>query len=648
MELLQQLLFFGYYSYVTGNSFQRFLPSTFESPNGIVSTLHSCRKKISSSEEDAVNLTREFKFFTEKIFSEDLKRKKFYDAVEFLDSLIDKLLSESCFLEEQFIFPIFNLITCLNCKSTFGEIVQQQKIITVPMLDQEYSLTIDSLLYFRFFCDVREPDLRTRCSKGCTGRVHEMTILGTAPKLLIINISLNTTSTNFCQTPVEIPSSLNLDGFIGDSYGSINYMLISIVYRYGNNLSGGHFNCALFNRDDTCTVFDDASGNTYSSASVLCDLRRQKHTHIAFYVLERNANSQFYPNDESLLWPYNEEILKVVESIYYDNQPLPPNITERDIFTLLNGEMLNSDIIHTFLTSLVTTKQNLKTEIVSPILNQILQNMGKEEKKSVLIKYLTNVDFLKNDIIFVPINAKSSHWVLLVLYPKEGKGVYLDSLLSFTNIYETLKPIFQNLNTYCQIYGIKKNWRIFNHLLAPQQNNDTDCGLYICINAYKLLHYSDEIKQNLLYRQDENLSVRYWIAYMCIKNKEVLNTTKINEGDKNKILVNLYYEIFFQDITLNVIDVKDCLGGFSYENEWDAFTIANCERENNVNCVEPQLEIESSSRSNLSSDESTDNEEDNEPALEQYKHFFNSWVQQVFDKVKQSRNYHELNSSYRL
>ena len=56
--------------------------------------------------------------------------------------------------------------------------------------------------------------------------------------------------------------------------------------------------------------------------------RRQKHTHIAVYVLERNANSQFYANDESLLWSYNEKSLKMVESIYYDNQPLPPNITE--------------------------------------------------------------------------------------------------------------------------------------------------------------------------------------------------------------------------------------------------------------------------------------------------------------------------------
>ena len=82
--------------------------------------------------------------------------------------------------------------------------------------------------------------------------------------------------------------------------------------------------------------------------------------------------------------------------------------------------------------------------------------MEKEEKRSVFIKYLAIDDFLENDIIFVFVNVTSSHWVLLVLYAKEGKGVYVDSLLSFTNIHETLKPIFQYLNAYCQIYGIKK------------------------------------------------------------------------------------------------------------------------------------------------------------------------------------------------
>ena len=121
---------------------------------------------------------------------------------------------------------------------------------------------------------------------------------------------------------------------------------------------------------------------------------------------------------------------------------------------------------------------------------------------------------------------------------------------------------------------------------------------------------------------------------MCIKNQEVLSTRKINVADKDNILAKLNYKNFLQDITLNVIDVKDCVGEFSYENEWDAFIIANCEREHNVNGVESQLEIESSSRSNLLSDESSDNEEDTELALEQYKDFFNSWVEQIYDQNK--------------
>ena len=76
--------------------------------------------------------------------------------------------------------------------------------------------------------------------------------------------------------------------------------------------------------------------------------------------------------------------LKVVESIYYDSRLLPPNIIERDIFTLLNGDVLNGNIIHAFLVSLVATKQNLKTEIVSPILYQILENVGKRKREVFL------------------------------------------------------------------------------------------------------------------------------------------------------------------------------------------------------------------------------------------------------------------------
>ena len=41
----------------------------------------------------------------------------------------------------------------------------------------------------------------------------------------------------------------------------------------------------------------------------------------------------------------------------------------------------------------------------------------------------------------------------------------------------------QYLNAHCQIYGIKKNWRILNHPFAPQQSNDIECGLYLCITS---------------------------------------------------------------------------------------------------------------------------------------------------------------------
>ena len=50
----------------------------------------------------------------------------------------------------------------------------------------------------------------------------------------------------------------------------------------------------------------------------------------------------------------------------------------------------------------------------------------------------------------------------------------------------------------------------------------------------------------------------------------------------------------------------------------------------------------------MPNDESSDNEDDNELAPEEYKHFFNSWVEQIFNKVKKISNYHESNCSSRL
>ena len=39
---------------------------------------------------------------------------------------------------------------------------------------------------------------------------------------------------------------------------SFTYILVSIIYRYGNIVEQGHFNCALFSNNSICKVFDDA------------------------------------------------------------------------------------------------------------------------------------------------------------------------------------------------------------------------------------------------------------------------------------------------------------------------------------------------------------------------------------------------------
>ena len=65
------------------------------------------------------------------------------------------------------------------------------------------------------------------------------------------------------------------------------------------------------------------------------------------------------------------------------------------------------------------------------------------------MKYLKKKnDLLENDILLVSINIKNEHWVLLALYPKLGEAVYFDSLLSSSDISETLKPFFQYINCY--------------------------------------------------------------------------------------------------------------------------------------------------------------------------------------------------------
>ena len=196
----------------------------------------------------------------------------------------------------------------------------------------------------------------------------------------------------YCETPVEAPYCIYLDSFIGDSCGSVTYTLVAIIYRYESCLSTGHFNCILFNRGCTCILFDNTKK---CIENVLHDVERQKHTHIDKYVHEKTASTQFYPTDDILPWPYDSSHLKAVENIYYENAEIPSAITERYIFNVLKLDRLNVDFIDSFICSLISKQQYLKADAISAILSQILANMSSKENRSIFLKHVKKMIYLK-------------------------------------------------------------------------------------------------------------------------------------------------------------------------------------------------------------------------------------------------------------
>ena len=118
----------------------------------------------------------------------------------------------------------------------------------MPIPEQETSLTLEkleNLIYSKFSCGIHEQDERTHCNEICSGKVHETLKLGAAPKVFIACTARNTSSKEYCLTPVEVPYCLYLDKFVFDSCGSITYtdMLLCCLIK---TCCVFHLNYSLF------------------------------------------------------------------------------------------------------------------------------------------------------------------------------------------------------------------------------------------------------------------------------------------------------------------------------------------------------------------------------------------------------------------
>ena len=97
--------------------------------------------------------------------------------------------------------------------------------------------------------------------------------------------------------------------------------------------------------------------------------------------------------------------------------------------------------------------------------------------------FLEPLDLLNKSYIFMPLNNnkiiektlsdQGSHWSLLIINLEDTTLTHYDSLLGGANLIEA-KLFFQKYKSYFKLT------RFIEAENYPQQNNSSDCGIFVC------------------------------------------------------------------------------------------------------------------------------------------------------------------------
>ena len=150
---------------------------------------------------------------------------------------------------------------------------------------------------------------------------------------------------------------------------------------------------------------------------------------------------------------------------------------------LLNNGWLNNEIIDSWM-ELLNQKYNNNNDNYFVRCN-FFQYFNNNDHK-MLAKMLPSFSLIKAERIFIPINVNDSHWCLIIIYNKFNTIKFYDSL------HNNIKDYGINMNllkTFLNKDNIKKKeWKIIEDIAIPKQNNNYDCGIFVCILAYYKIH----------------------------------------------------------------------------------------------------------------------------------------------------------------
>ena len=183
-----------------------------------------------------------------------------------------------------------------------GSYFYHEKNIALPIPEQDDPITFESLSYVKCFCSLKEEDEKLRCSRGCSDKIHEISILWSPPKLFPASIAYNTCSTAYCEILTEMPYCICLYSFIGDSFGLVTYTLVAIVIEVVYQLAIS----TAFYSIETVRV-----RNVFTKRQMFYVILKGKNTHILLYTFQKKL---FPLSSIPLIIFYHNHMILLLES----------------------------------------------------------------------------------------------------------------------------------------------------------------------------------------------------------------------------------------------------------------------------------------------------------------------------------------------
>ena len=295
------------------------------------------------------------------------------------------------------------------------------------------------------------------------------------------------------------------------------YDLFAIINHHGESRETGHYTCALFECGHVIEYNDDkvkglrqkVNAHTYLQDPIV-----QSTTYLIFY------KKVFVESDALIMrpsWVCNNNVM--VEKLWFGEAEIPMccSINHDDLLTLVYGNEINGDIIDAFIS--VISKRT-KIPLIKILDSNIFTSLN-AGRPTLALKNLLEAkeDIEKAHLILVPVNHKNIHgvgvhWSLIAIILRQKTIIHFDSAHRldtnvFSVIYSLLKGLIPNI-------GSAREWNYISPLNVSKQQNNYDCGVFVCVFAHCLL-----TRETIITESIDSSSIRYWIAELVTTSREV-------------------------------------------------------------------------------------------------------------------------------